>query len=141
VLRRNPLPCACHAGQLHTTRKKPICGIQISAIGGLPLYATGKMPLVQAYPWHTRCTPWPSYPPMAYRHVRNDYDPYPWRTSLYARGVFCIRGVQACTPRVCLLAMAYSPIRHRYVCHRTLSLYAKEHLVCMPRLCFFEKKL
>jgi hypothetical protein len=55
----------------NTTRKKPICGIQILIIGGVSLYAMGKTLLVQAYPWRTACMPRLSYPPVAYRPVRH----------------------------------------------------------------------
>jgi hypothetical protein len=113
--------------QINTTRKKPICDVQNLVIGGVSLYATGKTPLVQAYPWRTNNTPRLTHPPVAYRPVRHGYDTsvrhgcilYPWRTGLYASGVYHSSGVHPCTPLMC------SPLNFHF---------------CTPRLCFFEKK-
>jgi hypothetical protein len=95
-----------------TTRKNLIRGVQNLPSRGVQLYATGKTPLVQGYPWRTACTSRLNHPPVAYRSVRHGYDTYQWRTCLYATDVFCIRGVQACMPRVYIAAVAYGPVCH-----------------------------
>jgi hypothetical protein len=59
----------CFPGEPSTTRKNLIRGVQNLPSRGVLLYATGKMPLVQAYPWRTDCTPRLTHPPVAYRLV------------------------------------------------------------------------
>jgi hypothetical protein len=100
-----------------TTRKKPIRGVQNLVIGGVSLYATGKKPLVQAYPWHTDCTPRLWHLPVAYRPVHHGCVLYPWRTGLYASGVYRSSGVRLCTPLMC------TPLNFHFG---------------TPRLCFFD---
>jgi hypothetical protein len=56
-----------------TTREKPIRRVHILAIRGVSLYATGKTPLVHAYPWRTGCMPRLRDLPVAYMLVRHGY--------------------------------------------------------------------
>jgi hypothetical protein len=121
-------------GAEDTTRKKPIRGVHNLVIGGISLYATGKMPLVHAYPWRTACMPRLSHPPMAYMPVRHGYDPYPWRTGLYATATIPTCGIQACTPWVCL----YPWCTGLYASGMFLShgVHARTPWICTPpRIC------
>jgi hypothetical protein len=76
--------------------KKHSCGVQKKRISGI--HVSG----VQV------CTPLLRYTPEAYKSVRHGYKTHPWRTHLYATGRCRSSGVQACTPWVGELAVAYS---------------------------------
>jgi hypothetical protein len=52
-------------------------------------------------------TPLLPYTPEAYTLVRHGYETHPWRTELYASAMCRSRGVQAYTPLVGELAVAY----------------------------------
>jgi hypothetical protein len=83
-LHRN-LQLPCHLERSHTTRKKPIRGVQNLASRGVLLYATDTTPLIQGYPWRTRCTPWLSFLPVAYTNLCST-------NMSQARGVYnCVR--------------------------------------------------
>jgi hypothetical protein len=106
----------------HTTRKKPIRGIQNLVIGGVLLYAMGKTVAYRLYATAkspTRgvqaCTPRLQTLPMAYRPIHHGCVLYLWCTGLYASGVFHSSGVRTCMPRMC------TPQNVCFVCHGCVS--------------------